>query len=362
MNKSLVYSTRPITGKLVTSLVQQMQFLEMYDNEYTFWDMKKTDSGARHVQSVTGIPMKHTNIHTDSYNKAKNLPNWGEVYESIDASWLADYDSLLLFGGLLSDGSKLKRGQSQIADMLKNKNQLKFVSVGSVMYCVLSIIKAHNEYGIPLMEFCYDTTEAALNLIPRENRNAPDLTNYSLLHGYSIDRYAMQRVDNMQYYYNHIASMFDDYSKKEYDFTFGLTILTKERLHQLQKVEDVADQFTVRNLFVYNKLTGENNFLSRDTYLDLISKSKCTLVMPTYDESTISIYRVIESLHYNCLPLFHSSCKLDEFAASFDIDASDLSDLIVDDQRKFSLTDNQICDRIQFLKDKISEATEFPTL
>ena len=108
--------------------------------------------------------------------------------------------------------------------------------------------------------------------------------------------------------------------QKEKDFVFGFTIFSKcERDKRLDSILSIVNNFENRAFYIRNEKTGENTFLKTDDYFDEIRKSKYTLVIPPYDESCFSIYRFIESLGMDCLPLIHPDCKTSDVEKSFGV-------------------------------------------
>jgi len=83
-------------------------------------------------------------------------------------------------------------------------------------------------------------------------------------------------------------------------------------------------------LFVRHKRLEIDTFINRDDYLDAISKSRYTLLIPPYDLKHFSIYRFVESINNDCLPLITSDVYIDDFVKSFGIDLEIINKLIVE--------------------------------
>ena len=71
------------------------------------------------------------------------------------------------------------------------------------------------------------------------------------------------------------------------------------------------------NIFVKHKFKEINTFVSRDVYMDYIKKSKYTLIIPSYDVDHVSIIRIIEAVHNNCIPIFTENNNFKALLESF---------------------------------------------
>jgi len=152
-------------------------------------------------------------------------------------------------------------------------------------------------------------------------------SNYWLYHGYDVTHYDILRLDSSQYMFNKNVKWFEP--DKIYDFTFGYTVLQdSDRAKYIPWVNDMYGKFDKANLFVKSDCDMPDTSVSRTVYLNRIEESRFTLMLPSYDESCFSIYRFIESLDKNCLPIIHESCILGEVEQSYDVD---LSHLVVDE-------------------------------
>ena len=194
-----------------------------------------------------------------------------------------------------------------------------------------------------LHEVIWDPLEMSVNLfhpdyVPQDN--------YHLYFAYDAPALNITRLDSLQYYYQqqcqHVIaqteqSLFDydnddedsPVQMKSCDITFGLTVVEKKRQKYWDDAKQIMARFQTQNFYGRNKFTGEENFLDRAAYLAKIKQSRYTLIVPAYYEPSFSIFRLIESLHNDCLPLIHPDCMIDDVNASYGVD---LSELIVSDQ------------------------------
>lgn len=349
--KVLIFSTRPLTGRFVTSLVQQFKVVETVSSDIDLLSMTKTDSSANYVEKMTGLTVNPVFYFSDFYfNVARNLENWEAIYEALDVSELRKYDHIFIFGGLLSDGSNLKRGQKRdgVFPVGNDRGQIKFNSVGLPITCILAILKACREHGVNVHEVAYDQQEVSLSMLHPTYRPT---SNYTLYHGYDHPEYGYRRLDSLQYY-NKNKMEFESEVEKSIDFVFGYTIITKDRLYLIDDVKNLCDNFKDSQTFIHNKIGGESNFVERSVYLDLIAKARYTLIIPTYDPHSISIYRIIESLELDCLPLFHKAVNMEPIIKSFgEIDER----LILKDNSFKPFTEDERCDIITSMKSQFCE-------
>ncbi len=344
---SLILSTRPAQGRFVQSLAEMCGIFNSIPGEKTYWDFSKTNVGVNYINQHAKTKFKFSNKLSDFYfNDVVKMASWREAINKTDVSCFKQFDQIFILGGMLSTQSGLKRNNKKYDDLIDTKNQINFISVGCQLHKIFTTLKINTEYKTPIHEFCYDTQETNIN----QSIFAP--YDYNLYHGYDIPRYGMKRLDALQYFNLQNKTIFDDFSNKPLDFTFGMTIITKDRLYQEAYAKEVLHHFPKHKFFIYNKITEEDNFVDRNTYLNLIGKSKYTLILPTYDETAISIFRIIESLERECLPLFHCSCATEEFCASFKIDQTVIDKLKIDGN-KFILQDDERRDIISYLNKKI---------
>jgi hypothetical protein len=136
----------------------------------------------------------------------------------------------------------------------------------------------------------------------------------------------MYRLDSLQYYLLRKNLIPTD---KIYDLTFGYTVFQYgNRPTYIDYVDKITCRFDNVNLYVKNAISGHDTSIPRDVYLNKISESRYTLIIPSYDNSCFSLYRFIESIHLDCLPLIHQDCNIDDVQRSFDVDLSILKTAI----------------------------------
>jgi hypothetical protein len=87
-----------------------------------------------------------------------------------------------------------------------------------------------------------------------------------------------------------------------------------------EKISEIAEQFTSVNLFTKDKVKNIDNSIPIPEYLKLIEKSKYTYILPSYDNDCFSLYRFIEAIDLDCLPLLHPDCKVEDVQKSFNVD------------------------------------------
>lgn len=353
MPTGLIYSTRPLSGRFVVSLIQQFKVAETLCDKLDLLTTTKSSTNLDYVEGISGLSLTWKNYFNKQYEVfVKESANWEAVYEALDVSELLKYDHIFVFGGLLSDGSGLQRGTKRSTTFpVNDRHQLKFTSVGLPITCILAILKANREYGIPVHEMAYDPQEVSMNQF---HTNFKPASNYTLYHGYDLDSYKMKRLDSLQYFNRTKPDLLTS-ADKTIDFVFGFTIITEDRLWLKDVADAVAKNFNTSKIFVHDKLTGESNFLDRDIYLGLIEKAKYTLIIPAYDQSAVSIYRIVESLELGCIPLFHHKVNVAHLEKSFGkIDPR----LILPEDNSFTpFTNFERCDIIDSMKSKFCEFT-----
>lgn len=325
MSKGIFYITRNISGREGKGLIPHIKLIESNNTEIDFLTELKTNKSKKFIEDIIGIPVKLKNHYLSFYeNEAKHMSNWMEVYEKLDIRHLQDYDDLYIMGGIDLFRSNLIRGSKRNFVFPYDKHQMKFYSTGIKVIHLLALLKAHNEYNIPLHEMAFDPNEMSMDLV---HSDVKPNSNYYLYHGYDIPNYNIKRLDSLQYFYNNpTPSLFqNDYTEKPNDYTFGFTVLEKsEREDYVDYVNRMALNFKTSNVYCKNYITGQNTLLDRDNYISMISLSRFTTILPAYDSTCFSVYRLIESLQHNCLPLIHKSCNIEDIQKSFNVDLTPL--------------------------------------
>lgn len=334
MKKKLIYTTRAFLGWQGKTIASHMKIVQKDNAQVDVLHNLKSIKGLDFLREHSGLYLNnHFNLYGDFYkNTAINLPDWEHVYNQLNVDPLKKYQELWLIGGAFSWRSGFSRNTetSNPRDhhlnfvFPKSKNLLRFQSWGKILINMLALLKAHRDFGIPLHEKTQDPLEMSLDLFhpdyaPRDN--------YFLYHGYDIPRYKMKRLDSLQYHFRNQPKQKSP--PKSLDFTFGYTLFKNHpRLESLPLVEQLHKKAASSSIFCRNDITGENTLVSKKIYMDHIARSRFTLILPAYDPSCFSVYRLIESLEHNCLPIIHNHCNVEELEKSFGVN---LSDLIMED-------------------------------
>lgn len=347
--KRIFYTCRNVTGSFSAGLVVNLKYLEHNASSVDFLTNLKTTKGKEHIEAITGMKIdRQLNLFSDFYlNKAVNMKDWKEVYDSIDVSSLKDYDSLHIVGGLHFPQSGMTRHEKRANVFPNDRGQLKFKQTGLHIVNVMAIHKAHVMYDIPLHEFSYDCDELSSGLfqVPQNPKN------YYNYHIYDMPQYNMTRLDCLQYYLmnkplNTQLFEFED-SSDLFDLTFGYTVFDYgNRPNYCNYVDSMAEKFNSVNIFIKNSITGEDTSIDRFKYLDLVAKSKYTLILPSYDNDCFSLYRFVESVHLGCLPLIHTDCNISGVESTFNMN---LSELVTD----IPFTEKRRLDLIEYLRSKL---------
>lgn len=127
-----------------------------------------------------------------------------------------------------------------------------------------------------------------------------------------------ERLDSLQYHYENQNMLFYEPPEKTIEYTFGLTVVTSHR----QAIYDKLVEAGVPPTYVKHKWKKVNTEVPRHIYMDQIERSKFTMIIPAGNPDTFSIYRFIESLQHNCLPLITADCCVEDVEKSFNIDLS----------------------------------------
>lgn len=322
MTSSIFYTTRAIDGREGKNLCRHLTIIK---HTHTTVDMltANSDKSTKVAEKYGLLTVSKYHNHFGNFyaNDAKKLDDWMAVYDAINPIALKEYDALYLIGGLDLHRSNLGRFENRVGVFPRDRGQLKFESCGIHLVNILAMVKAHNEYGIPLHEIAYDPNEMSCDLFHEDIAPVKD-KGYYLYHGYDIPRYGAHRLDSLQYWLEaSIHPLFpEDYSQKTCDFTFGYTVLKESgREHYPAEIDRVATKFAKSNVFSKNEYLGINTHIEADRYLDLIKVSRFTYMLPSYNKHCFSVYRFLESIHHDCLPLIHGDCNIADIGLSFGI-------------------------------------------
>ena len=335
MKKRLLYTTRPLFGLEGQGISSHMGILQKDHHEVDLLHSLRTDQAVGFLEDYAGLRInKHFNLYSEFYeNEAKEFSDWECVYRALDVGPLERYDELFLIGGLLNwrSGFTRRLEENPRSHWVRNQSfpqdraSLRWESWGRRLINILALLKAHREFGIPLHEMAFDPQEMSMDLV--QSTYAPR-DNYHLYHGYDIPRYGIKRLDSLQYHLeNHRANQLSlSLGKpKHLDLMFGYTVMKNSlRMAYLPFIDRMKEQANRALVVCRNDMTGEDTHMPRDIYLEHIASSRFTLILPAYVSSCFSVYRLIESLEHDCLPIIHEDCHTEEVGKSFGVDLSPL--------------------------------------
>jgi hypothetical protein len=318
---TLLYTTRAITGGQTVSLLQNMSVAEKLDSSFGFMNHSKNPVNYAYINSMSGLKVLNEELPVSQF--VHGLNNWKEWYELVDVSHLAKYDRIVVNCGLLSENINLQRSNKRIHQFVSHRKEgLYFESTKLKIAMIIALLKLHREFGIPYYDMVWDPEEANLGLFTDEYSVKE---NYYAYHGYDIPRYGLQRLDSYSYWLNNTeeVSLFDG-TEKTIDFVFGGTFTTKKRKHLSESYQETASKFGVSRIYVKDRFSETDTTISKEKYLAELKKSRFTLAIPSYDVTCMSIYRIQEALHNDCLPLIHPLCQTKELEDSFNTDLKPL--------------------------------------
>lgn len=326
--KWLAYVAKSLTGRQSKSTLQHMLVIAEPGSQIDLLSSVKTDTAKNYINDYLNTNINVTNLFTSFYLDQivtdKTIKTWDQVYESIDVSCLQGYDAFFICANAESPSSNIQRGSKRGKFPVDNV-ALRWVSMGSHLINLIAILKAHNLYGTPIHELLYDPNEMAYSEYHDDYKPKHEYFSY---HGYDVPEYGLSRLDSLQVFFtnrnkSNLFSFFED--EKEYDFTFGYAIFpSTDRSKYKQYLKDFSAQFAKSNLYVLDKVSGENTFIDTDSYFEKIKKSRFTYILPAADTKCFSIYRIIESLYQDCLPIINRDCSMQDVEASYGVDLSPL--------------------------------------
>jgi hypothetical protein len=197
------------------------------------------------------------------------------------------------------------------------------------------MLKAHNEYRIPLHEWAFDPLEMAADQF---NEAVAPQDGYQLYHGYTIREYGARRLDSLQYFYSCHPPAYS--SEKPLDFVFGYTSLKNSgRAEYRPYIQRLLKTFPSqkRCLFIRDDEDRIDTLVSKSEYMRVLAQSRYTLLLPAYDKTQFSIYRLLEALAVGCLPILHPHVSATAVERSFGVDLSILRRLPSSERRRREL-------------------------
>jgi hypothetical protein len=285
------------------SLVQQFSYLEkiVEDNNISdiiFISFNSTDFDLKNILKISKFKypelIKSIKLGTTLENLFKKDFSYAEIAEKLIKSinTIHEIDTLYLFGNTMFGAKKIKDIINKYSDSKKgfnfytNRNKI----VKSIFFNLLI-----NKYLIKTNHIVFDPSE-----LDYEGGD-----NYNKFHCYSDSNLNLNRLDSLQYYLLNKESIIK--IDKSLDFVFGATILHTMRndLHPFF-VSLLNYNSNTNKVFYFNKNKPEHkSYLPRPEYLELIKKSKYTLVVKAYEKSSFSGLRFIESIFCKCIPLLN---------------------------------------------------------
>lgn len=350
--KGLFYSTRATTGREGKYVSRHMCILQSQSDVIDHLNSNETQHTKNNIERFADIKINSSINHFGDFylNEARNMASWEEVYKNLDVSALRDYDNLYLMAGIDLHTSGMTRTGNRVGIFPKDRRQIKFVSHGKIFTNILALLKAHREYGIPLHEYQYDTGEISMRLFHPDYRPIPELN--ASYYNHAIPEYGIQRMDSLQYYLlNKNSKNIFVVNEKDTDFTFAYTVLkTSARQDYPQFVDAVASNFKTNKIFTKNHFTGVNTSIDSDSYSELITHSRFTMILPAYDRNSYAIDRFLTSLNSDCLPLLHSDGNMKVVEDSYGVSLQDLVIHSPDDVKRFP--ESRRLDLLEFYKEK----------
>lgn len=169
-----------------------------------------------------------------------------------------------------------------------------------------AVLKSANDLGIKLIQFMTDPQES--NMIKYFNN--PGCRAYILNKTNLDNTYYMPSCE-----YEYLSNIIN--IPKELDFVFYGTAITDDRNYLINDIEKLKKIKNSDVQVITSVKNGTNKCIPQDKYLELIAKSKYTLVIPSYDKTTFSSLRFFEAIQRKCLPLILDTCNLTDIKNTY---------------------------------------------
>jgi hypothetical protein len=251
--------------------------------------------------------------------------SWDKIYDYIyDNLNITDdfkIDKIFEVNGVLTADFKINSDKSiRFLEVGYNKS-MNFGSIKNAVLPLYFTLALTNKYSVKLEHLLYDPQSPDYSTFPEKFRPI----NYERTFAYNSKLFNFKKSNHINTYLKTIGLE----NKKEYDFVFGYTVTTNDR--KWLSNEDLFTGIDKSKIFALDKFLNKDTFIEYNEYLKYISKSKYTLVIPAYLQTSFSIIRFLESLYNNCIPLLYHTNYLDEVFSDV-TDKKLLTDLIVRDK------------------------------
>lgn len=241
----------------------------------------------------------------DRMKRKEKLTSYKEIIDDVNFFVLDEMNIV----GLIEVGSLLSQSKKQymkIANQLYHTyNGFNYSSTFVNVFRMCFIRNFVKKLNIPLNHLIIDPQEVMYDFFNHDK--------YRKFFGHVIPERNVEKTDIYTYFQVHDPER--QKNEKTEDFTFGFSSVTDDREALFEEIINFCNNINVnnKNIFWYNKIRKENTFIKKHLYNDLISRSKYTLIIKPYDHETFSIYRFIESILRDCLPLIHYDNKFHMF-------------------------------------------------
>lgn len=278
-------------------------FLSSYSTEKKVHNLFKKEKRKEFFHNIILYNQHCKNL---DYKTAKD---WSEIYDNINLDDTDVFDKVIEIGSALSEGAYLKDKKINYNKLFYNTAQFKYLSVRSVKQYLIFLYKIAKRDNILLEHYLIDPQE--FNYF-----DIDETLKYERYFQYTSERLNFERKDNFLNTYKEKCGATKKFIDNDLDFVFGYTVLTKDRENNMFEYlsDNLKDLNTV--LLVKDKYKGIDTFITKDKYLELLQRANYTLIIPAYDNTTFSIYRYIESIYNNCLPLILDTNDLTEVRKS----------------------------------------------
>lgn len=333
MSQGIFYTSTALnctTGINSASILCHLKIFETVVDNIDCLSMYKQSSKAKeHIKKYSNV-----NIRDCITNFTEFLPvvqskhresrmQWNNIYDMLDVSPLQKYDYIYLLNCIFKPSSGYTYNSKKSGVFPYTSDSILFDSDAVVLINLLALLKANRQFGIPIHELCYENNALSYKYYHKDFSPVK----YNRYYGY--DKEDMYRLDSSQYYLSSLEEDFFEYPK-DIDITFGLTNMKGSPTRKPFYDYMMKLPLEKKNIFVYDTIGDigvENRTVGKQQYIDLLKKSRYTLIIPCHDQSCLSPYRFTEALVNDCLPIVHPECVTDHISESFDVDISYLVDL-----------------------------------
>lgn len=275
--------------------------------------------------------------------KYNDYEKWSDFYDELDVSYLKKYKMLVCFFPQIIEQWADDKKQNFNFNDLNYKSFLKYQSYGSELASIISLVKASEQYKIPLIQMNFELGCANFNDLGLKPYN------YNIFHGYNYNN--IKCLTSLPYFYSHYNDDFfiDECCDKKFDFVYYGTYIKGQCQYKINDLKNFEQKYLKNFNVVDYKFcdSTKNDKIPFTNYILKLKNSKYTYISPSYIKNVFAIDRFVDGIFNDCLPLIGDGVFVDDVSNTFDYDFEQIR------INNFSINENNRLKTIEEIKNKL---------